>query len=262
MNIYANVRSTGKTLMEIEAVPWQNRADSVRQDRWELDRQRQLSSIHQMARRVIPLARQLSPVALRLLLDAFPSARSNFNPLTNQLLAPICQVGNRERLQQEATWFRDRGTYIVVRNTEIAHQAALSEVLAAAASNTTSESAAAAFIGSMVPIVLRVMNAYQLLCPFLPILLRATARLVSFFHRHGRAGRSLLRLLPTIFRRTVASLQAIRRYGCRLTSALIGCVLAVQTSRVLTDPRLVGESIVRNLLIYDSTVAANLPIGF
>jgi hypothetical protein len=262
MNIYANANSRSKTMMRIEAFPSQNRTRSVDRDRWGLDRQRRLSSIHQMARRVIPLARQLSPIAFRLLLDAIPSARSNFNPLTNRLLAPLFQIGERERLHQEAGWFRNRGTYVVVRNTEIARQAALTEVLAAAASETAHEGEAAAFIGTLLPIVLRVMNGSQLLGSFLPLLLTTTARLVRFFHRHGRAGRSLLRLLPTIFRRTVASLQAIRRYGCRLTSALLGCVLAIQTSRVLSNPRLVGESIVRNTLIYDSTAAANVSIRF
>jgi hypothetical protein len=255
MNIYANANGRNRTRLRFEAIPSPDRISSGWQEQWELDRQRRLSSIRQTARRVIPLASQLSPVAFRLLLDAVPSARSSFNPLTARLLSPLLQIGEGDRLRQEAGWFRDRGTHVIVRKTEIAQQAALTEVLAASASETQSEGEAAAFIGAILPIELRVMNGNRLLRSFLPLMLTATARLVRLFYRYSLAGRSLLRLLPTILRRTVASLQAIHRYGCRLTPALLGCVLATQTRRVLANPQLVGESIVRNRLIYDSTVA-------
>jgi hypothetical protein len=164
-------------------------------------------------------------------------------------------MGERVRLRREEDWWRSRGRSIVVVNSEVAHQAALTEVLAATASETRSESEAAGSIGTLLPIVLRVMDGYQLLRSFLPSLLTATARLVRFLYRHSRGGQSLLRLLPTIFRRSIASLQAARRWGYRMTSALIGCVLAAHTRRVLGNARSVGEAIVRNALIQSSTVA-------
>jgi hypothetical protein len=263
MNIYANARGSRKTRRQIEAFAPADRLETIWQQQWELDLQRRLSGRDRMARRAIALARQLSPVAFGLLLDTLPSARSSFNRLTTELLAPFLQIGERDRLRQEAGWFRDRGTHVVVRNTEIAQQAALSEVLAASASATQSEGESAAFIGAMLPISLRVMNGNRLsvgqttptIGALLPLLLTATARLVRFFHRHSPAGRNLIRLLPTILRLTIASLLAIRRSSCRLTPALLGCVLAMQTSRVLANPQLVSDAIVRNSLIYDSTVA-------
>lgn len=255
MNIYANDRVRSQILRQIEAFYPADRLEEIWQQQGKLDLKRRLADIDRIARRVIPVAHQLAPLAFRLLLDTIPSARSSFNPLTTELLAPFLHIGERDRLRQEAGWFRDRGTHVVVRNTEIAQQAALTEFLAASASETQSEGEAAAFIGAILPIKLRVMNGNRLLRSFLPLMLKATARLVRLFYRYSLAGRSLLRLLPTILRRTVASLQAIHRYGCRLTSALLGCVLAIQTSRVLANPRLVGELIVRNSLIYDSTVA-------
>jgi hypothetical protein len=247
--------------------PWQqdktanqDRRQAVRsiwQEQREADRQRMLASIRRiMAKPVIPLARDLSSVAVRIVLDAIPSARSSFNPLTGQLLDPLLQKGERYSRSKEAEFFGSQPTVVTVANTRIAREAALTEVLAAEASHTESESEAAAFIGTLLPISLRIMEGYQLLRPVLPVLLAATARLVSFLHRHSLDSRRLLRLVPTILRQTVASLIAARSWGCPLTSALVGCVLAAHTRRVLANAKLVDRSITRNALIRISTVAA------
>jgi hypothetical protein len=288
MNIYANGNGRGQTLEEVETLPSvvggaflkencdccrsgaqpsglptmdarQDRRQAVRsiwQEQPEYSRQRMLLGIRQMARRVIPLARNLSPVAVRIVLDSIPSARSSFNPLTAQLLDPLLQKGERYSRSKEAEFFGSQPTVVTVANTGIAREAALTEVLAAEASHTESESEAAALIGTLLPISLRIMEGYQLLRSVLPVLLSATARLVRFLHRYSPDSRRLLRLVPTILRQTVASLRAARGWGCRLTSALVGCILAAQTRRVLENANLVGRSITRNALIRISTVAA------
>jgi hypothetical protein len=255
MNIYTNAHGRSKTLRKIGTFSPLDHLSAIWQQQWELDLHRRLSSGPHLAKGIIRLASELSPVAGRLLLDAIPSAQSSFNPHMGRLLAPFLQIGELDQLRQEASWFRDRRTQVIVRNTEIAQQAALTEVLAALASETPSEGEAAAFIGAMLPISLRVMNGHRAIGSWLPLLLTAAARLGRFFHRHSRAGRNLIRLLPTILRRTIASLLAIWRSSCRLTPALLGGALAIQASRVLANPQLVSDAIVRNRLIYAATVA-------
>jgi hypothetical protein len=270
MNMHANGNGRGRTVMEVEVAPYSEleleyfRADPKtaydsrpdRKGKSEFDHQRTMQAVSQIARRVVPLARYLAPLAARVVVDAVPAARASFNPLTTQLLYPLLQKGERYSRQKEAEFFGTQPTVVKLANTGIASEAALTEVLAAEASHTKSESEVAAFIGTSLPISLRIMEGHQLLRPVLPVLLAATARLVRFLYRHSPDSRRLLRLVPTILRQTVASLIAARGWGCPITSALVGCVLAAQTRRVLENAKLVSRSIIRNALIRISTVAA------
>lgn len=217
--------------------------------------QNNLKNIQFVARKTAPLARYLSPIAVRVLISAVPGARASFNPLTAQLLRPLLQKGERYSRQQEAEFFGTQATKVKVANKGKACEAALTEVLAAEASHTESESEAAALIGTTVPIAFRVMGDRKLIHSVLPVLLVATARLVRFLHRHSPASRRLLRLVPTILRQTIASLQLARRWGCPMSSALVGCVMAIQTQRVLGNSRTVSLSITRNALLRALTVA-------
>jgi hypothetical protein len=210
----------------------------------------------QTARQVAPLSKYLAPTTASIVLEAVPGSRGSFNSLTVQLLYPLLQKGDRYSRQKEAEFFGIYEADIEIANTGVAHEAALMEVLAAEASHTHSESEAAALIGTTLPFTFRVMDARQLLRPVLPVLLVATTRLVRFLHHHSRGSRRLLRLVPIILRRTIASLLVVRRWGCPITSALIGCVMATQTKRVFGNTRLVTHSITRNALIRFSTVAA------
>jgi hypothetical protein len=220
------------------------------------DFQRILWGASQTANRVAPLAKYLAPMTARTILDAVPESRGNFNSLTIQLLYPLLQKGDRNSRQKEAEYFGIYEADIEIANTAVAHEAALMEVLAAEASHTESESEAVALIGTALPITFRVMDGRQLLHSVLPMLSVATARLVRFLHRHSRDSRRLLRLVPTILRRSVASLLAAGRWGCPMTSALVGCVVAAQTKQVLGNAQLVYQSITRNALIRFSTVAS------
>lgn len=217
--------------------------------------QNNLRNIQLVARKTAPLAQYLSPIAARVLINAVPGARASFNPLTAQLLRPLLQKGERYSRQQEAEFFGTQAAKVNVANKGKAYEAALTEVLAAEASHTQSESEAAALIGTTVPIAFRVMDGRQLLRPVLPVLLVATARLVRFLHRHSPAGRRLLRLVPTILRQTIASLQFARRWGCPMSSALVGCIMAIQTQRVLGNARTVSLSITRNAIVRALTVS-------
>jgi hypothetical protein len=266
MNVYVHSNGKNSILSKPEAPP-RDRLDqdigSVMNygfqpawiDRQTLKRQQMLLGINQMARRVVPLALDLAPLLARILIDMVPAARSSFNSLTYQLLLPLLRDGEKFSHQQEATFFSHRATTVVVNNIGRAQEAALTEVLAAEASHTGNESEAAALMGSVLTLTLRVMGSSQLLRPFLPWLLRATSRLIRCLHRYSPASRRLLRLVPTILRWTVASLQAAQRWGYRLNTALVCSVLAAQTRRLLGTAAAVKLFVTRNALIRFSTVA-------
>jgi hypothetical protein len=269
MNIYTNGKGIGSAPRKFEAAhsaelapDGLSRAPEAARDpnpEWEDEKefffQQTLPSISQTARRVAPLARHLASIAVRALVGAVPEVRAIANPLTAQLLYPLIQRGEQKTRQREAEFFSIRGAEVEVANTGLAHEAALTEVLAAEASQAQSESEAAALIGTALPLSIGVMGGQRSLGPVLPLLLVATARLVRFLHRHSPASRLLLRLVPTIFRRTVASLQAAQQWGCPMTLALVNCIMAVQTKRVLGNAPLVTQSIIRNATIRSSTVA-------
>jgi hypothetical protein len=138
---------------------------------------------------------------------------------------------------------------------EAAHEAALTEVLAAEAAHTESESEAEALLGMSLPIMIRVMGDQRALRPVMPTLARGNARLVRSLHRSGPTGRQLLRAVPAIHRRALASLRAARRRGRPITPTLVARVLAGQTARVLGSPTVLGRALVRNTAIRQRTVA-------
>lgn len=138
---------------------------------------------------------------------------------------------------------------------ETAHEAALTEVLAAEAAHTESESEAEALLGAALPITITIMGGSRVLRTVQPTLAQANARLVRSIRRSGPSGPQLLRTVPSIQRRTVASLRAAQRAGQPVTPSLVSRVTAGQAARVLGTPHLCGRAIVRNTAIRQSTVA-------
>jgi hypothetical protein len=78
---------------------------------------------------------------------------------------------------------------------------------------------------------------------------------VSTLHRGGPAGRQLLRVVPAIQRRTVASLRASARAGRPITPELVAQVMAGHAARVLATPKLAGRTVARNTIIRQGTVS-------
>jgi hypothetical protein len=266
MTIDASGNGRGRTAMEFEATP---RSDLASEYYWaapesaypskperEFERWQTLRGAGKTAERLVPLARYLAPIAFRVSIDAVSGARAGLNPLTAQLLHPLLLQGDRHSRWKEAEFFGELTAELEVANRAFAREAALTEVLAAEASHTPSESEAAALIGAILPLAFRVMQGQHLLRPVLPVLLIVTARLVRFLHGYSPGSRRLLRLVPAILRRTIASLVAARRWGCPMRAALVGCVMAAQTRRVLESAPSVRRAIARNALIRVSTVAA------
>src|SRR5205807_1395310 len=89
----------------------------------------------------------------------------------------------------------------------------------------------------------------------MPTFARANARLIRSIRRSGPSGPQLLRTIPAIQRRTVASLRAAQRAGKRITPNLVARTMAAQAARVLGTPHLCGRAVVRNGAIRRATVA-------
>lgn len=136
-----------------------------------------------------------------------------------------------------------------------AHEAALTEVLAAEAAHTASEAEAEALLGAALPITIRVMSGRRRLRRLTPSLVRANTRLVRGLRRSGPAGPQLLRLVPKIQRNAVASISQLQRSGRRVPPRMVGPIVAASAARVLGTPSKCGPALVRNAVVRQRTVA-------
>jgi hypothetical protein len=166
-----------------------------------------------------------------------------------------------EAEQMEAEFFGTNEAEAEVAATEDARDAALTEVLAAEATHCESESEAEALIGTAVPIAISSMGGKRALRHVMPTLVHSTTELVRFLHQRGSAGRQLLRLIPTILRRTVASLHAAQQSGRAINSDLVRRLMALQAAQVLGNSQLLMRAMTRNTLIRQHTVALAEPMS-
>jgi hypothetical protein len=114
---------------------------------------------------------------------------------------------------------------------------ALMEHLGHAASQTESEAEAEAFVGALVPLAARVVpRVAPAVMRAAPQLIRGVARVTRTLRRNP-ATRPLVRAVPTIVRRTTASLARRVARGRPVTPRTAVRTLAGQTARVLSDPR-------------------------
>lgn len=217
--------------------------------------QRALQGIRRVAQATAPIARQVGSIAAKMLINSTPGAGRIAGPRASRLIKTLLWEGEMEAAYLEAQWFGFSPADMEIAHNPSAYDAALSEVLAAEASHTHSEGEAAALIGAMLPVTIRIMGGRRMVRPITPVLLAATVRLVRLLHQRGPAGRRLLRLVPAILRRTIVSLQTARRLGHPLSSALVGRVMAAHTARVFGNPQLVGQLIARNAVIRQRTVS-------
>lgn len=228
---------------------------------WETERsaRQALQGIRQVARITAPFAQRLVSIVTQALLRMPPSSsrrqRSRRDLLMEKFIRLLLQEGDRATTYLEAECFGFDASDPEVSDSEIAQEAALLEVLAAEASHTWSESEASAFLGTAVPISLRSVGSPKHLRSSLPTLIAATARFVHLLYRQGTPGRRLLRVFPTILRRTIASLQSAARLGCPITATLTRRVMVAHAARVFGNPRLVQRALIRNAIVRRRTVA-------
>ncbi len=191
----------------------------------------------------------------RLPLSATVAARrTTVSGLFRQLSAIFGQ-GESAAAELEAELFGANEFEGELATHEAAHEAALTEVLAAEAAHTESESEAEALLGSALPITITIMGGRRALRPVMPTLARGNTRLVRGIHRSGPTARQLLRAVPTIQRRTIASLRAAQQSGRPITPRLVTQVMAGQAARVLGTGPILGRALVRNTAIRQGAVA-------
>jgi hypothetical protein len=219
--------------------------------------QQVLHNIQNIAQATAPIAKQIGAIAARRLVQTTAGLGHRLTPRTNRLLKTVLREGDRSAAYFEAEWFGYAALEIEISPHSVAYDAALSEVLAAEASHTHSEREAAAFMGAVLPITLRTMGEPWILRPVTPTLLNRTVRLVHLLCQRGPAGRRLLRLLPSILRRSIISLQTAQHLGYPLSTSLVGQVMASHTDRVFGNPRLVSQLITRNAVIRQRTVSVH-----
>ena len=172
-----------------------------------------------------------------------------------QRLRRLFAQAESETAAHEAHLFGANEYETEVAAHELAHEASLTEVMAAEASHTESESEAQALLGATIPLSIRVMGGKIGIQRITPTLVRVNAQLVLNLHRRGRPGRQLIRAVPAIQRRTLATLKAIQQTGRPITPALARQVMAGQAARVLGTPGICGQALVRNMAIRNRTVA-------
>jgi hypothetical protein len=149
----------------------------------------------------------------------------------------------------EAEFFGSNEAEAEVANTEAAHEAGLTELLAAEATEATTEAEAEAMLAATLPITITIMGGRRPLRPVMPTLAQANGRLVAILRRQGPAGRQLLRLVPTIQRRAVATMRAAARSGQPVSGPLAVRAMAAATHSVLNNPRTVQRALTRNAVL-------------
>ena len=174
-------------------------------------------------------------------------------------LGRIFAQGESEAAAQEAHLFGANEFETEVTANEVAHEAALTEVMAAEASHTESAGEAEALLGAALPISMKVMGGRIGIRRLTPTLLRVNAQLVLNLHRQGAPGRQLLRVMPSVQRRTVSTLGAIERTGQPVTPAVAANVMKGQAARVLTTPHICRQALTRNMIVRQQTVAPGGP---
>lgn len=220
-----------------------------------------LRGIGKIAKAAAPLAKRLAPLAAKTLVGAIPGVSPDAAPLAGQLVRALLREGEMEAVQMEAEFFGTNEAEAEVSNTEAAYEAALTEVLAAEASHSQSESEAEALLGAAVSSTVKSMSAQRPLRYLMPVLVQANARLVRLLHRQGPAGRQLLRLMPTIMRRTISSLRSARRAGQPMNAALAQRLMAAQAAQVFGNSKTLTKAMIRNAIIRQRTVAPSRSIA-
>jgi hypothetical protein len=213
--------------------------------------------ISKAAKIAAPLAKRLAPFAAKALVGMIPGVGAVAAPLAGKLVSTLLREGEMEAAQMEAEFFGTNEAEAEVAHTEAAHEAALAEMLAAQAAEAASEAEAEAAISAALPVTVTVMRGRRALRRVMPILTQANARLVIILLRQGPAGRQLLRTMPTIQRRTVATLRAAARSGQPINGPLAVRTMAAVTRRVLSDPRTVQRAIARNAVLRQRVAPPN-----
>lgn len=209
------------------------------------------------AKAAAPLAKQLAPKIAGSLVGMIPGAGAVAGPLAAKLTSAMVQEGEMEAAQMEAAVFGTNEMEAEVSNTETAHEAALTEFLAAQAAEATTEAEAEAAIAATLPMTIRIMGGRNALRRVTPVMVQVTGQMTKMMRQQGPAGKQLLRTIPSIQRRAVSTLKAAAREGKPVNNATAVKAMANATHRVLSNPQVVNKAIARNAALRQRTAPPN-----
>jgi hypothetical protein len=204
-----------------------------------------------------PLAKRFAPIVAGKLAALIPGIGPIAGPLAAKLTSALVQEAEMEAEHMEAEFFGTNEAEAEVGQTEAAHEAALTEFLAAQSAEATTEAESEAALGAALPITITIMGGRRALRPVMPVMAQANSQLVQTLRRQGPVGRQLLRTVPAIQRRTVATLKAIAKSGQPVNGATAVKAMAAASRQVLNNPRLVQGSIVRNAVLRQRVAPPN-----
>jgi hypothetical protein len=134
-----------------------------------------------------------------------------------------------------------------IASHELSHHEALAEMLAESASHEMHEAEAEAMSGAATVTVISPADR-RALRRILPHLVRGTAILTRILRRH-RSTKPLVRVVPTIVRRTVKDLKRQAARGVPITRRMAGRAASRQVRKVLGSPRAVSAALTRNVRV-------------
>ncbi len=182
-----------------------------------------------------------------------PGASTIAAPLAGKITNALLKEGEMAAMQMEAEFFGTNEAEAEVADNEMAHDAALTEFLAAQAAEAPTEAEAEAAIAAALPIAIRLMNGQKPLRSVTPALTQATGRMTQILRQQGSAGKDLLRMMPAIFRLMAMILVKAKDAGLPIDSSTAVKALAHSTNRVLGNPKRVYKTMVRNKVLHKST---------
>ncbi|WP_446745401.1 hypothetical protein [Silvibacterium acidisoli] len=141
----------------------------------------------------------------------------------------------------------ERETVHEIAAHELSHHEALAEIMAEAASHEVHEGEAEAMVGAATITVISPRDR-RALRRILPHLVRGTAILTRILRRR-KATRPMVRVVPTIIRRTVKDLKKQAGRGIPITRRRAAIAAAKQVRRVLGSPNVCAAAITRNVKV-------------
>jgi len=199
------------------------------------------------------LAKRLAPFAVRALGGMIPGVGAIAGPVLGQIAQRALREGEMAANEVETEAFGGSHGEAEVGSSEVAHEAALAELLAAEAAEATSEAEAMSAIAATLPLTITIMRGGSVVRPVVPVLTQGTARLARCLRKRHPQGRQLLRTVPTIQRRAVGTIVAAARNGQPVTAPLAVRSMAQATRSVLGNPRRAQTAVNRNVVLRQRT---------
>jgi hypothetical protein len=195
--------------------------------------------VKKVAQKVAPIAKKLAPIAGKIVGGAFGGPAG---AMIGSKLGGIVSQLEAEEFEGEAGDTEDEIRATTVPGLTLASEA-LAEEFAAESAETESEAEAQSLAGGVTIHILS--HAPMSVQRVSPVLVRRSARLAQYLRRSPRT-RPFLRTLPTINKRTAATLAQKAAKGKPITPRTAVRTMAMHTRQVIGSPQRAAAALVRN----------------